>query len=418
MIVPISSIIIGERSRKHLGDIDALADSITDVGLLHPPVVTPDLHLIAGARRIAAMQSLGLVETPVTVAHNLTEALDLIRAERDENTCREPLLPSEEVALAERIWPAEAEAAAQREQAGKAVSDEPSGNFPEGTRGDTRDRVAAAIGGPSGRTLEKAKAVVEAAKQSPALAPLVDEMDRTGKVDRAYQQLKKQQRREASAKAAQELANTGDLFHLVHGDFQDLMRDLPDASVDLIFTDPPYDDETAPLYSHLAYHAERVLKPGGSLLAYVGHNTLGPVLASMTGCLRYWWTICMHHRGPSARLPGKYVIVEWKPLVWFVKGGRANSEYLVDFIDYSLPEGFKQEHDWQQHEEPARVCIEKLTQPGDTVLDPFMGSGTTLLAAIRLGRRGIGFDLDGAAVDIAKGRIHELCSARATPQSV
>ncbi|MGH2447587.1 MAG: ParB N-terminal domain-containing protein [Chloroflexota bacterium] len=63
----LSAIRIGERHRRDLGDIDALARNIREVGLLHPVVVRPDGALIAGERRLAAMRLLGWAEIPVTV---------------------------------------------------------------------------------------------------------------------------------------------------------------------------------------------------------------------------------------------------------------------------------------------------------------------------------------------------------------
>ena len=53
------------------------------------------------------------------------------------------------------------------------------------------------------------------------------------------------------------------------GDFRDVSKDIPDNSVDLIFTDPPYSKEYLPLYEELAKLAIRILKPGGSLVFYV-----------------------------------------------------------------------------------------------------------------------------------------------------
>ena len=53
-LMPIANIKIGTRHRKDLGDIDGLAASIQQVGLLHPLVVTPGLTLLAGERRLAA----------------------------------------------------------------------------------------------------------------------------------------------------------------------------------------------------------------------------------------------------------------------------------------------------------------------------------------------------------------------------
>ena len=80
--------------RKDLGDVSSLARSIKSVGLLHPPVVTPDLRLVAGERRLAAVRSLGWIDCPVTVAETLTDVLIALQAERDENTCRKELAPT------------------------------------------------------------------------------------------------------------------------------------------------------------------------------------------------------------------------------------------------------------------------------------------------------------------------------------
>ena len=52
--LPVNEIQIGKRHRRDLGDIDGLARSIGDLGLLHPVVVRPDGKLIAGERRLAA----------------------------------------------------------------------------------------------------------------------------------------------------------------------------------------------------------------------------------------------------------------------------------------------------------------------------------------------------------------------------
>lgn len=93
-IAPVDAIRIGERDRTDLGDLTELADSIASVGLLHPVVVTENLDLVAGGRRLAAVKALGWSEVPVTVV-DLATASDALRAELEENTCRKPLSPME-----------------------------------------------------------------------------------------------------------------------------------------------------------------------------------------------------------------------------------------------------------------------------------------------------------------------------------
>lgn len=180
----IDKIVAVDRHRVALGDIEQLAASIKEVGLLHPIVVTPSGRLVAGFRRLEACRRLGRKRVPVTIATSLTDARALLVAERDENTCRLDMTPSEKVSLGRALEELERPRAEARMKAGKA----PSEKFTEGTRGNTGDIVGAAVG-MSRPTYERAKLVVEACEDE-TLPPGVreiaqearDEMDRTGKV--------------------------------------------------------------------------------------------------------------------------------------------------------------------------------------------------------------------------------------------
>jgi N6-adenosine-specific RNA methylase IME4/ParB-like chromosome segregation protein Spo0J len=188
--LPLDEIIVGHRHRKDLGDIAALTASIADVGLLQPPVVTPAKRLIAGARRLQAVKRLGWAEVPVTVACNLEDACAALRAERDENTCRKDFLITEKVALGERLEDLEVRAAKRRQREGAQRGGQAGGKLPQASDpGKTRDKVGEAVG-LSGRTYERAKVVVSAAKEAPEkYGRLVEDMDRTGKVNGVYRRL-------------------------------------------------------------------------------------------------------------------------------------------------------------------------------------------------------------------------------------
>jgi ParB-like chromosome segregation protein Spo0J len=191
--VRLDDIKVGERSRKDMGDIKALADSIREVGLLHPIVISPDNTLIAGQRRLEAVKLLGWQEVPARVVRGLEEIDQALKAERDENRCRKEFNLVEVVAMGRRIATAE-RAAAKERQAMAGPTEGPGkkegGKLPEAVKGDTRDKVAKAVG-VSGRTYEKAKAVVEAAEKDPGkYQHLVEKMATTGKVDRAYRELR------------------------------------------------------------------------------------------------------------------------------------------------------------------------------------------------------------------------------------
>ena len=107
----IDDIQIGFRYRKDLGDLRPLAESIADVGLLHPIVVTPERRLIAGQRRLEACRMLGWTDVPVTII----DLYQAARGEAHENMVRKDLLPSEIVALKRAIEPLERREARERQ---------------------------------------------------------------------------------------------------------------------------------------------------------------------------------------------------------------------------------------------------------------------------------------------------------------
>ena len=64
---PIDSIVVRERFRKDMGDLEALARSIAEIGLLQPIIITPDGQLVVGERRLRACKLLGWRTIPVHV---------------------------------------------------------------------------------------------------------------------------------------------------------------------------------------------------------------------------------------------------------------------------------------------------------------------------------------------------------------
>lgn len=179
--VSIADIKIGKRCRQNLGDIKALAESIRLHGLLHPVVITPDMELIAGKRRIAAARELGWDEVPVHVV----DIESIVHGERAENQDRLDLTPSEAVTIWEAVLEEERRLAGARVVAAHASP----GKFPEQEQGRARDKAAKGTG-KSGRTLEKAKAIKDAAETNPErFGKLKNDMDRTGRVNGPYKRL-------------------------------------------------------------------------------------------------------------------------------------------------------------------------------------------------------------------------------------
>jgi N6-adenosine-specific RNA methylase IME4 len=185
VILPIDDIIVGERHRRDMGDIAGLAASINDVGLLQPIAVTFDGYLIAGERRLHAVELLGWKTIPCTpLPINLDQ---IVRGEYVENTARKDFTLSEAVAIKRALEPLEKAAAKERQG---TRTDKHLGKLPTSSMGHAADKAAKATG-MARRTLEKAEAVVNAAEAEPAkFGRLLEDVDRTGRANGVYRRLK------------------------------------------------------------------------------------------------------------------------------------------------------------------------------------------------------------------------------------
>lgn len=193
----LDSITIVDRHRRDLGDIADLAASIKAIGLLNPVTITAEGRLIAGQRRMEACRLLGWDAVLVRVVGRLTEAADLLIAERDENVCRKEMTPSERVALGRALE--ELERPRAKERQGTRTDLGQSLPAPANGKYDTRDVIAPAVGFGSSATYSRAKQLVDAAENPDlpaetrmAARTAVAEMDATGKVTPAYEKFKGQ----------------------------------------------------------------------------------------------------------------------------------------------------------------------------------------------------------------------------------
>ena len=224
------------------------------------------------------------------------------------------------------------------------------------------------------------------------------------RVMRDWREEKTAAKRETQKQSA--IANRKSVDGLYLGDFREISGNIPDASVDLIFTDPPYDRKSIQLYDGLGEFAARVLRPGGSLITYVGQIQLPDAVADLAKHLRYWWTCSCYHSGPTLLRMNEYGIINgWKPMLWFVKETRGDKTTFVNDVATGTRE--KSHHEWQQSEAEARYFIELLTEQDGFVVDPFCGGGTTPVACIALGRKWAAFEIDEANIASASVRIAE-----------
>lgn len=196
---------------------------------------------------------------------------------------------------------------------------------------------------------------------------------------------------------------SNDLIDYRLGDFVEQFKDIPDGSIDCIITDPPYPLEYIECWTNLAKEAKRLLKPNGFCIAYSGQQNLIEVYNRMNEYLDYYWTFSLNHSGNTQLVMNKNILCGWKPLLVFQNGFKKIDVVSKDVITGSKME--KEYHEWQQSEKELIYIIEKFTKIGDTILEPFAGSGTTIVASAKLKRKVIACEIDEKSYNVSKVRI-------------
>jgi site-specific DNA-methyltransferase (adenine-specific) len=222
------------------------------------------------------------------------------------------------------------------------------------------------------------------------------------------------------------------------GDAVEGLRASPPA--DLILADPPYDEEPAWHEGWIAAAAGN-LREGGSIYVCCDWRLSGP----LQGLLERRFTV--RNRITWKRDKGRGAKRNWKQNmedVWFATKGERYTFNLVkwkkavvapyrvngkpkDWVEengeryrmthpsniwtdlcvpfWSMPENTP--HPYQKPEKLVERIVQASSNPGDLVIDPFLGSGTTAVVARRLGRRYLGFEIDPDHVRLALKRLEE-----------
>ncbi|HEX6073271.1 MAG TPA: site-specific DNA-methyltransferase [Sphingomicrobium sp.] len=242
---------------------------------------------------------------------------------------------------------------------------------------------------------------------------------------------------------------------ILEGDCVTEMARIPDKSVDMIFADPPYnlqlggdlfrpegsrvdavDDEWDKFDSLAAYdeftrdwlgQARRILKDNGTIWVIGSYHNIYRVGALLQDA-EFWILndIVWRKTNPMPNFRGTRFTNAHETLIWCARDEKARYTFnyramkaLNDDLqmrsDWLLPicagaervkgdDGSKA-HPTQKPEALLYRILLACTKPGDVVLDPFFGTGTTGAVARRLGRRWIGIEREAAYVKVAKGRI-------------
>jgi len=189
-----------------------------------------------------------------------------------------------------------------------------------------------------------------------------------------------------------------------------LHEHVPRETVDAIITDPPYGLDQLDCWSQLASFAVHALKPGSSLIALSGQSGLDQIIGVLVdGGLNFYWMGCVYQPEVPTRIFDKAIQCHWKPILWLTKGARVLADppdWIRDVVNVKYaPETARLEHTWEQSLEATRILVRRWSQPGWTICDPFLGSGTTAIAAVEHDCHCIGADSDERCVNSLRERL-------------
>jgi DNA modification methylase len=207
---------------------------------------------------------------------------------------------------------------------------------------------------------------------------------------------------------------------IAQADCLSILPQLPAESVDLLLTDPPYGmryrsrtgsrpivgDADLSWFRAFIREAYRVLRPNTHAYIFCNEHGLATFRAEMAAAgfkvkRLLVWVKDQHTAGD---LGGDYAN-RTEYLLFGHKGRRLLKGHRDTNVLSFKRAGRKREHPTEKPEDMLRYLIAKSSAPGELVLDPFAGSGTTCKAAKDLGRRYLGIEIDPKYGEIARRRV-------------
>ena len=210
---------------------------------------------------------------------------------------------------------------------------------------------------------------------------------------------------------------------IYHGDCIEGMKILPDNSVDMVLTDPPYGTtqnkwDTVVDMDAFWNEIKRVTKKNSAILIFTQMPFTATVVMSNPKMFRYEW-ICEKYNSTgflnAKRMPLKchenvLVFYEKLPTYSHTKRIISNTYFPRDVLKVNWQDSIRGLHPTQK---PVSLCeyfIKTYSNKGDIIIDPFIGSGTTAVAAVNTGRKYIGFEQDDKYFDTAQNRLEKLAN--------
>jgi len=423
-------------NREIFGDLlqeeyNALKEDIKERGIQDPLHVVKregSYIIVSGHQRAKIAKELG-IKVPCIIRDDLKDELQIREYLIKDNLLRRHLTTAQKAEIVLALAEIEAERARVRQEATKLVgrgvqkkdimvapsegatnslSDDEKGRAVELATKKAKNEGLSI----SKNTVYKAKKILEAAEKDQEIKKEWEKA-KAGRttVERVYNTVKKLERKKEIEKKLEiiKASSNAPLGKVVRCDIKDALQHVQAESVDLVLTDPPYGSDYLHLWDELGKFAEKVLKPGGKLFTYTGKAYLPQVLTHLSNYLEYVWTYAVYLRIQRRYYP-LHIFDGWRTIVVFAKPPYKAGKWSCDLL--TMGKKSKEWHDWGQAIEEAEEIIEKQTEPGDLVVDPFVGGGTVVIAAYKLGRQYIGLDIDEKAVRTTILRLKEVSNGQ------
>jgi hypothetical protein len=189
---------------------------------------------------------------------------------------------------------------------------------------------------------------------------------------------------------------------IICADFREGSAEIPDNSVELIFSDFPPDGAAVPSYEAVAKIGARILKPGGSLITFVANHDLYKVLPAMSLHLTYKWLL---GSGDTNWYLDDQDFPAWHAHAWFAKGKWGGLKTPIEDFGAALDDGDRMDGNERVITGKAAEYFKYFTTANGLVVDFFDHDGATTVAAQELGRPSIAFERNPIEVKRAEERI-------------
>lgn len=256
-------------------------------------------------------------------------------------------------------------------------------------------------------TVELAKIVVEEPEKAKEIFAKIETKD-SSNIKEAIKTIKKEERDEQDAILAEMTIElpVDEKMRVFQSSVADLVNHIDAASIDCIITDPPYPKEYLNCWLELSFIASKLLKPGGIVAAMSGQSYLPEIHAMMSEHLTYRWEMAYLTPGGTLTVWQPRIMTGWKPILIYVNGELdREADMLWDVLKSEKQD--KDFHVWGQSVSGLKDIVETVSKPGDVVLDPFCGGGSTGIACLELGRKFVGSDIEMKEVNKTITRMEE-----------